>query len=123
ATVSVLDTDPDESDEVFWMATSFTDPPSLLHSNGTAPEVIKRSPTYFDSESVIAEQHFATSDDGTQIPYFVIRRREVTSRPTLLYGYGGFENSLTPSYLSLSGKNWIERGGIYVIANIRGGGE
>ncbi|ASR01515.1 prolyl oligopeptidase family serine peptidase [Gordonia rubripertincta] len=123
ATVSVLDTDPDESDEVFWMATSFTDPPSLLHSNGTAPEVIKRSPRYFDSESVIAEQHFATSDDGTQIPYFVIRRREVTSGPTLLYGYGGFENSLTPSYLSLSGKSWIERGGIYVIANIRGGGE
>lgn len=124
ATVSVLDTDPDESDEVFWMATSFTDPPSLLHSDDDEkPRVIKRSPVYFDSESVTAEQHFATSDDGTQIPYFVVRRRDVTTGPTLLYGYGGFENSLTPSYLSLSGKSWIERGGIYVIANIRGGGE
>ncbi|KAF0971067.1 MULTISPECIES: prolyl oligopeptidase family serine peptidase [Gordonia] len=123
ATVSVLDTDPDESDEVFWMAASFTDPPSLLHSDGTSPRVIKRSPTFFDSESVIAEQYFATSEDGTQIPYFVIRRRDVTTGPTLLYGYGGFENSLTPNYLSISGKNWIERGGTYVIANIRGGGE
>ncbi|MBY4573804.1 S9 family peptidase [Gordonia paraffinivorans] len=124
ATVSVLDTDPDESDEVFWMASSFTDPPSLLHGDsGRAPRVIKQSPAFFDPESLIAEQFFATSDDGTKVPYFVIRRRDVTSGPTLLYGYGGFENSLTPSYLSVSGVNWIERGGIYVIANIRGGGE
>ena len=124
ATVSVLDTDPDDSDEVFWSATSFTDPPSLLHGDsGHAPEVIKRSPAFFDADSVTAEQHFATSDDGTQVPYFVVRRRDVSHGPTLLYGYGGFENALTPSYLAIAGRSWVERGGIYVIANIRGGGE
>lgn len=124
ATVSVLDTDPDDSDEVFWSATSFTAPPSLLHGNsGTEVTVIKQTPQFFDAESVVAEQFFTPSDDRTPIPYFVIRRRDVTSGPTLLYGYGGFENSLTPGYLALSGRNWIERGGIYVIANIRGGGE
>ena len=124
ATISVLDTDPDESDEVFWSATSFTDPPSLLHGDsGVDATVIKRSPSFFDAENVTAEQHFATSDDGTQIPYFVVRRRDVTAGPTLLYGYGGFENSLTPGYLTIAGQNWIDRGGIYVIANIRGGGE
>lgn len=124
ATVSVLDTDPDNSDEVFWSATSFTTPPSLLYGDsGSTPQVITTTPAFFDSDSVVAEQFFTPSDDGTVIPYFVIRRSEVTSGPTLLYGYGGFENSLTPSYLALSGRNWIERGAIYVIANIRGGGE
>ncbi|MGC4935013.1 prolyl oligopeptidase family serine peptidase [Gordonia sp. DT30] len=124
ATVSVLDTDPDESDEVFWSATSFTDPPSLLHGDSGAPAtVIKQAPAFFDSDSVVAEQFFTSSDDGTAIPYFVVRRADVSTGPTLLYGYGGFENSLTPGYLALSGRNWIERGGIYVIANIRGGGE
>ncbi|WLP92283.1 prolyl oligopeptidase family serine peptidase [Gordonia sp. NB41Y] len=124
STVSVIDTDPDNSDEVFWSATSFTTPPSLLHGTSGGPlTVIKQAPAFFDADSVVAEQFFATSDDGTAIPYFVVRRSDVTSGPTLLYGYGGFENSLTPSYLATSGRTWIERGGIYVIANIRGGGE
>ncbi|MDL9936948.1 prolyl oligopeptidase family serine peptidase [Gordonia sp. ABSL1-1] len=124
ATVSVLDTSPDDGDEVFWAATSFTEPPSLLHGDsGVDATTIKSTPAYFDAEQVIAEQHFTDSDDGTAIPYFVIRRIDVTTGPTLLYGYGGFENSLTPSYLSISGRNWIMRGGVYVIANIRGGGE
>ncbi|NDZ95095.1 S9 family peptidase [Streptomyces sp. SID6673] len=124
ATVSVLDTDADESDEIFWSASSFTTPPSLLHGeSGSGPDVIKQSPSFFDADDVVAEQHFATSDDGTRVPYFVVRRSGVTSGPTLLYGYGGFENSLTPGYLAVSGRSWIARGGIYVIANIRGGGE
>ncbi|MYR07051.1 prolyl oligopeptidase family serine peptidase [Gordonia sp. SID5947] len=124
ATISVLDTDADESDEIFWSASSFTTPPSLLYGeSGKGPEVIKQSPSFFDADDVIAEQHFATSDDGTQVPYFVVRRSGVRSGPTLLYGYGGFENSLTPGYLAISGRSWIARGGIYVIANIRGGGE
>ncbi|GAB34470.1 prolyl oligopeptidase family serine peptidase [Gordonia otitidis] len=125
ATISVLDTDPDHSDEVFWSATSFTEPPSLLHGTIGAGDatVIKRSPEFFDASSVTTEQYFATSDDGTLIPYFVVRRTDVTHGPALLYGYGGFENALTPGYLTVAGRAWIERGGIYVIANIRGGGE
>ncbi|MFI8773659.1 prolyl oligopeptidase family protein [Gordonia sp. NPDC062954] len=124
ATISVLDTDPDESDEIFWSASSFTTPPSLLYGqSGAAAEVIKQSPAFFDSADVVAEQRFATSDDGTTVPYFVVRRSDVTSGPTLLYGYGGFENSLTPGYMAIAGRGWVARGGIYVIANIRGGGE
>ena len=124
ATISVLDTDPDRGDEVFWSASSFTTPPALLHGDsGVGAEVIKQAPAYFDADSVVAEQFFATSDDGTAIPYFVIRRTDAESGPTLLYGYGGFENALTPGYLAIAGRSWIERGGIYVIANIRGGGE
>lgn len=124
ATVSVLDTDPDHTDEVFWSSTSFTEPPSLLHGDsGVGVTLIKQTPAFFDSSTISADQRFATSDDGTRIPYFVVRRRDVDAGPTLLYGYGGFENSLTPGYLSIAGLSWIERGGIYVIANIRGGGE
>nr|WP_040511133.1 prolyl oligopeptidase family serine peptidase [Gordonia soli] len=124
ATITVLDTDPDESDEVFWSASSFTTPPSLLHGDaGGDVDVIKQSPAFFDADDVTAEQRFATSDDGTQVPYFIVRRNDVTTGPTLLYGYGGFENSLTPGYLAIAGRSWVERGGIYVIANIRGGGE
>ncbi|ORM34411.1 prolyl oligopeptidase family serine peptidase [Williamsia sp. 1135] len=124
ATIGVLDTDPDHSDELFLSASSFTTPPSLLHgssTDGVAP--IKQSPALFDTANVTASQYFATSDDGTQVPYFVVKRDDVNTGPTLLYGYGGFENSMTPAYGAISGRSWIERGGIYVIANIRGGGE
>ncbi len=124
ATISVLDTDPDNSDEVFWTASSFTTPPALLHGDSGAPvTVIKSAPAQYDTSTVSTEQHFATSADGTEIPYFVIRDENVTSGPTLLYGYGGFQVSQTPTYTAVSGRNWISRGGIYVIANIRGGGE
>lgn len=72
------------------------------------------------------EQFFATSEDGTQVPYFLVRRAALpldNSTPTLLYGYGGFEISLTPEYIASVGVGWLERGGAYVQANIRGGGE
>ena len=69
-------------------------------------------------------QHFATSDDGTRVPYFVVGRPDaVRPGPTLLTGYGGFEISLTPAYSGVIGRGWLERGGTYVVANIRGGGE
>ncbi|MFT4086672.1 MAG: prolyl oligopeptidase family serine peptidase, partial [Gordonia sp. (in: high G+C Gram-positive bacteria)] len=138
ATISVLGTDADESDEVWLSASSFTQPPSLLYGAGSeasgpkaagdaasSVSVIKSSPSFFDAEHVTTEQYFATSDDGTQIPYFVVRRTDVDPgpAPTLLYGYGGFENSLTPGYAGIAGRSWISRGGVYVIANIRGGGE
>ncbi|MGG6341608.1 prolyl oligopeptidase family serine peptidase, partial [Stenotrophomonas geniculata] len=69
---------------------------------------------------------FATSKDGTRVPYFVVHDKAMKldgSNPTLLYGYGGFEISLTPSYSGGMGRAWLEKGGVYVVANIRGGGE
>lgn len=87
---------------------------------------IKSLPARFDSSHLKTEQHWAVSADGTRIPYYQIGPRELAldgQAPTLLYGYGGFEVSLLPSYLSLAGPAWLERGGVYVSANIRGGGE
>jgi len=75
---------------------------------------------------MVSEQFFATSTDGTQVPYFVVRNKNIPmdgTNPTLLYGYGGFEISLNPSYSATRGKLWLENGGVYVLANIRGGGE
>ncbi|WP_308192004.1 prolyl oligopeptidase family serine peptidase [Gordonia zhenghanii] len=124
ATVGVLDVDPEHSDEIWLSSSSFTQAPSLLYGDattGVAP--IKSSPEHFDAANVVAEQFFVTSDDGADVPYFVVKRDDVTTGPTLLYGYGGFENSLTPGYLGVTGRNWIARGGTFVYANIRGGGE
>ncbi len=124
ATISVLDTDPDVGDEIFLSASSFTTPPSLLHgtTNGGV-SVLKQTPALFDAGSISTTQYFVDSDDGTAIPYFVVKRDDVGTGPTLLYGYGGFENSMTPGYSAIAARSWITRGGIYVIANIRGGGE
>ncbi|MFZ2511290.1 MAG: prolyl oligopeptidase family serine peptidase [Gordonia sp. (in: high G+C Gram-positive bacteria)] len=126
ATVGVIGTDPDETDEIWLTASSFTQAPSLLHGEATsAVSVIKSAPELFDAAGITTEQFFATSTDGTQIPYFVVKADGVDDgpRPTLLYGYGGFGNSLLPAYSAIAGRSWITRGGVYVIANIRGGGE
>jgi prolyl oligopeptidase len=83
-------------------------------------------PAFFDASEDVVEQHFATSKDGTRVPYFLVRPKNLTldgKAPTLLYGYGGFEVSLTPGYSGIVGKGWLERGGVYAVANIRGGGE
>ncbi|KAG0758498.1 hypothetical protein G6F22_019626 [Rhizopus arrhizus] len=83
-------------------------------------------PAFFDAKGKVIEQHFATSKDGTRVPYFVVHDKAMKldgSNPTLLYGYGGFEISLTPSYSGGMGRAWLEKGGVYVVANIRGGGE
>ena len=89
-------------------------------------ELLKTLPPVFDATGMRAEQLFATSADGTQVPYFVIRPRGFSAdgtAPTLLYGYGGFEISLTPAYARSYGPAWLARGGVLVVANIRGGGE
>jgi len=83
-------------------------------------------PDWFDTEGLVVEQREATSADGTQIPYFIIHNPERSSAepgPTLLYAYGGFQVSLSPSYSGTMGRLWLENGGTYVLANIRGGGE
>ena len=126
STVGVIGTDPDETDEIWLTASAFTQPPSLLFGEATSGvSVLKSTPELFDAAGITTEQYFATSDDGTQVPYFVVRTANDDDgpRPTLLYGYGGFGNSLVPAYSAIAGRSWITRGGIYVVANIRGGGE
>ncbi|MFD0149827.1 prolyl oligopeptidase family serine peptidase [Streptomyces sp. NPDC055721] len=124
--VSVVDTDPDVSDEYFLDVSGFLQPSTLYRGSiGADTELLKQAPDRFSAAGLSVEQYFATSQDGTSVPYFVIGPDHATTGPgpTLLYGYGGFEVSLTPYYGSVTGRAWLERGGTYVIANIRGGGE
>lgn len=106
---------------------SFLQPDTLYAvERGLEPQAVQSLPARFAADGLVTEQKFATSKDGTRVPYFVIRRADTEMNgetPTMLYGYGGFEISLTPTYLQGFGKLWIENGGAYVIANIRGGGE
>ncbi|TZF84283.1 S9 family peptidase [Lysobacter lacus] len=126
-TLEVKAVDPDESDAVWLTATDYLTPTTLsLATIGQAPAVLKTMPTFFDASKDVIEQHFATSKDGTQVPYFIVHPKDLKrdgTAPTLLYGYGGFEISLTPAYSGGVGKGWLEKGGVYVVANIRGGGE
>jgi prolyl oligopeptidase len=126
-TLGVRAVDADDSDAVWLTATDYLTPSSLaLAEVGRAPEVLKTMPAFFDAARDLIEQHFVVSDDGTRVPYFLVRPRGLAfdgTAPTLLYGYGGFEVSLTPAYSGLVGKGWLEPGGVYAVANIRGGGE
>ncbi|HID3974754.1 TPA: prolyl oligopeptidase family serine peptidase [Enterobacter cloacae] len=88
--------------------------------------VVKQAPECFDKTDFQVTQHFTKSLDGTRTPYFQIATKELAptgQHPTLLYGYGGFEVSLTPEYMGAKGGTWLQKGGVYVVANIRGGGE
>ncbi|MHA7134684.1 prolyl oligopeptidase family serine peptidase [Oerskovia turbata] len=147
-TVVVGAVDSEESDDVWLVTTDYLTPSTLsllTVGAGTAPEVLKSGPAFFDAAGLVIDQHFAVSDDGTRVPYFVVGREElvrpgtpaavsadesaqagaapVGAAPTLLYGYGGFEVSLTPGYSGALGRAWLADGGVYVVANIRGGGE
>jgi prolyl oligopeptidase len=104
---------------------SFLQPPTLYADDGKdAPTAIKSLPARFDAAGLVTEQFAATSKDGTKVPYFVVRSKMVEGpRPTVLYGYGGFEISETPSYMTSFGMLWLAKGGTFVLANIRGGGE
>jgi prolyl oligopeptidase len=120
----VVATDED-GDEIFLDSSDFITPSRLLHGTvGGELTEIKRAPSFFDAGDLAVSQHFATSDDGTAIPYFVVgHRHNQGPAPTLLGGYGGFEVSRTPGYDGVLGRLWLSRGGTYVLANIRGGGE
>jgi prolyl oligopeptidase len=104
---------------------SYTTPTTLYADAGDArPVPIKALPPRFDASNLATEQFFALSKDGTRIPYFVTRAKNLAGpAPTVLYGYGGFEVSETPSYSPNFGMLWLSRGGVFVVANIRGGGE
>ena len=127
STVSIADTSRSDNRAIMTV-TSFLTPPSLWladSGSGTAKEIM-RQPAKFDASNLVAEQREATSSDGTKIPYFLVHRRDMKldgNNPTMLYGYGGFEVSMTPTYSATLGKLWLERGGVFALANIRGGGE
>jgi prolyl oligopeptidase len=134
--------DPTDSDD-FWFSTSDYVTPSTLYLADASKvetattsedregdvfitEKVKSLPPQYKSDDLTVEQRFATSKDGTSVPYFIIMKNGIKldgKNPTLLYGYGGFEISLTPHYAATAGLAWLERGGVYVEANIRGGGE
>jgi prolyl oligopeptidase len=118
----------DESDTFFASVASFLTPSTLWLGNAAARTVseVKALPARFDASGLVTEQFEATSKDGTKVPYFVVHPKAMKldgSNPTLLYAYGGFQISMTPSYSGTIGKLWLEKGGVYVLANIRGGGE
>ncbi len=115
----------DKGDEFFLDSSGFVAPSRLMRGTGDGPlEQIKSAPAFFDSENFSVTQHFAASQDGTSIPYFVVAPGDADRPgPTLLTGYGGFETSLTPGYDGVLGRLWLARGGTYALANTRGGGE
>jgi prolyl oligopeptidase len=120
--------DDDESDDYWVQAADFTAPDRLMI--GTvgkgAPQMLKQLPAMFKADGLEVSQHEAKSLDGTRVPYFQVSRKGVPldgKNPTLLYGYGGFEVPMLPGYSATVGAAWLEPGGVYVLANIRGGGE
>ncbi|PZO51103.1 MAG: S9 family peptidase [Alphaproteobacteria bacterium] len=125
--VSFAGTSPTES-LAFATYQDYTTPSTLyaLEDAATRARPIRSLPALFDSSRFIAEQFEAVSRDGTRVPYYVVRPRDMQlnrENPTLLYAYGGFQVSYPPTYGASTGKLWLERGGVYVLANIRGGGE
>jgi prolyl oligopeptidase len=125
--VSLAAVDDEANDDYLMQVTDFLTPSSLLFGTvGGTPELLKQLPAFFDATGLEATQHFATSKDGTKVPYFVVAQEDVKAtgrNPTLLYGYGGFEVSMLPQYSAGVGRGWLSQGGVYVLANIRGGGE
>lgn len=123
AHVDVVDADPFDSNEYMLYSRGFTQPGTLSYGRvGGETASLKRAPSFFDATSLSVRQFFATSADGTRVPYFVVGSSDGPA-PTLLTGYGGFEIPLTPDYSGVTGRGWLARGGTYVVANLRGGGE
>lgn len=116
------------SARAFVSVTGYLTPSSILLADAATATArpIKSLAPRFDASKAVVEQFEATSNDGTKVPYYVVHPQAMPldgANPTILYAYGGFEVSLTPSYNANAGKLWVERGGAFVVANIRGGGE
>ncbi|MBL8546018.1 MAG: S9 family peptidase [Hyphomonadaceae bacterium] len=125
--VTMAGSSPTES-QAFAVFEDYLTPDTLyaLDERATRARSLRSLPAQFDSSPYVSEQYEAVSRDGTRVPYFVLRRRDMPfngQNPTLLYAYGGFQVSNTPAYSPNVGKLWLDRGGVYVMANIRGGGE
>ena len=126
-TVGIVSTN-EADDQFFLILTGFLTPSSLELGDAATGQLklAKTLPSEFDASKDIVEQLEATSTDGTKVPYFVVHRKDIKydgSNPTLLNAYGGFQVSMTPNYSGVMGKLWLEHGGVFVLANIRGGGE
>jgi prolyl oligopeptidase len=124
-TVNVVSADVWEK-PFFYSYTDFLNPSTLYFMDGNKSETVKTGPRFFNAEGMKVEQYEATSKDGTKIPYFVVTPKGFKANgtaPTLLTGYGGYEISQLPRYDGVNGSAWLERGGVYAVANIRGGGE
>ena len=128
ANIGVASFDRDESNDYWMTVTSFVEPTTLYLATPGKParERLKNLPAFFDAKGLKVTQSEAVSKDGTRIPYFMVMREATKfdgSNPTILYGYGGFENAMLPNYSGTIGSSWLERGGVWVLANLRGGGE
>jgi prolyl oligopeptidase len=126
--VGIEGVDPDNSDDYFMTETDFLTPSSLLLgvAGQPGPEKIKSLPAFFDVAGLEIQQFEVKSKDGTMVPYFQVSRHGLKldgQNITLLTGYGGFEIARLPGYAPGLGAAWLEHGGVYVLANIRGGGE
>ncbi|HZZ92201.1 MAG TPA: prolyl oligopeptidase family serine peptidase [Usitatibacter sp.] len=119
--------DTDTSDDYWMTVAGFIQPTTLyLAKPGGERQALKSLPAFFDAKGLAVTQHEAVSKDGTRVPYYVVMREGLKAdgtTPTVLYGYGGFEIPMTPSYSGTIGAGWLEHGGAFVLANIRGGGE
>jgi prolyl oligopeptidase len=115
------------SDRYMFTYEGFLTPTTLYYAtDGQATRPVKKLPNFFDPNGLKTEQLEAVSKDGTRVPYFVVHSRQMKAdgaNPTLLYGYGGFEIEELPNYSPATGISWLTKGGVYVLANIRGGGE
>ncbi len=116
------------SNAYFLTVNGFLEPATLYlaEAGGDTREALKSLPAFFDAKGLAVRQFSARSPDGVRVPYFAVMKDDTAldgSAPAVLYGYGGFEVSLKPAYGAVSGAAWLERGGVYVLANIRGGGE
>jgi len=125
--LSLIHSSPRE-DTAFLAAEGFLQPATLYAIDAKAANAtpIRAAPAWFDSKGLIVEQREVASTDGTRIPYFLVRREELAfdgDTPVLLYAYGGFQISMTPGYSGIRGRLWLEQGGAFALANIRGGGE
>jgi len=126
--VSINGIDSEDSDEYFLVIEDFVTPSTLYHgvAGKVKREKLKSLPAFYHAQDLEIQQFDTLSKDGTRVPYFQVSRKGVKldgTNPTLLYGYGGFKISMLPSYAPAIGAAWLERGGVYVLANIRGGGE
>jgi len=127
-TVGASAIDSDESDDYFLTITDYLTPSTLFlaKAGSDTREQLKSLPAFFDATPYKVEQFEVASKDGERIPYFMVMNKNTKldgKNPTLLYGYGGFEVSQLPGYSATVGNAWLNNGGVYVVANIRGGGE
>jgi prolyl oligopeptidase len=116
----------DRSNDYFFTFSNPVTPSTLYHGDGKQIVPVKRQKDYFNTEGIKVDQYEAISKDGTKVPYFIVYPADIEydgTNPTLVYGYGGFNSATRPGYSAITGIGWIEKGGVYVIANIRGGGE